>query len=99
MYELKCKREGCNFNKNCRCSAKKITIKKSAICESYTPSESYNKEEKSKISQKAVRTNTLVNCHATGCLFNTDGICTANGITVATNTPSNMPECFTIKAK
>lgn len=97
MYDLKCKREGCEFNKNCRCSAKHITISSAAECTSYSPSENYHKQEKSKIPQKAVRVNTIADCNANGCLFNQGGVCIANGITVAT--VDSKPECLTIKPK
>ncbi len=99
MFDLKCKREGCTYNKNCRCSAKHITIEKVANCQSYTPSEDYKKTEKSTITQKALRTNTIVDCKVAGCLFNHGGSCIANGITVATKTNTNEPECLTIKQK
>ena len=98
MYDLKCKREGCLFNKNCRCSAKHITISSAAECKSYVASENYEKHEKSKIKQKAVRINTIADCNATGCIFNNCGVCRANGITVAT-LDKNLPECLTIKQK
>lgn len=97
MYDLKCKREGCEFNQNCRCSAKHITIASNAECTSYSPSENYNKTEKSKIKQRAVRVNTIADCKAAGCLFNHCGVCVANGISVAT--VDNKPECLTIKPK
>lgn len=99
MYDLKCKREGCEFNKNCVCSAKEITVNKTAECKSYTPSEDYHKTEKAKLKQRAVRTNTQVDCSATGCIFNNNYLCTANGITVATLNNKNCPECCTIKVK
>ena len=97
MYDLKCKREGCEFNQNCRCPAKHITIASNAECTSYSPSENYNKTEKSKIKQRAVRVNTVADCKAAGCLFNHDGVCVANGISVATI--GTKPECLTIKPK
>lgn len=98
MYDLKCKREGCEFNKNCCCSAKEITIGKNAECKSYKASEDYHKKEKSKLKQKALRNNTYVNCNASGCIFNSDLTCIANGISVATLV-NNCPECCTIKIK
>lgn len=98
MFDLKCKREGCSFNKNCCCSAKEISVSKTAECKSYTPSEDYHKQEHSKLKQKAIRANTTVDCYATGCIFNSDCKCIANGITVATLT-HNCPECCTIKVK
>ena len=98
MYELKCKREGCTFNRNCCCTAGHITVGKAADCTSYTPSEDYDKKEKSKLKQKALRQNTMVDCKATGCIFNSDCKCIANGITVET-LDANKPECCTIKLK
>ena len=98
MYDLKCKRQGCKFNKNCLCQAKEITIGKNAQCTSYEASQDYHKKENSKIIQKAMRNNTNVSCKASGCIFNSDLICTANGITVCT-IANNKPECCTIKIK
>ena len=98
MFDLKCKREGCKYNKNCFCSAKKITIGKSAECKSYEASEDAHKQEKSKIKQRAVRNNTFVDCSASGCIFNADLTCIANGITVAT-LKNQCPQCCTIKVK
>lgn len=98
MYDLKCKREGCKFNKNCVCTAKEISVTKNAECKSYSPSEDYHKKEKSTLKQKAIRAHTKVNCKAVGCIFNCDLNCIANGITVATLT-NNKPECCTIKVK
>ncbi len=97
MFDLKCKREGCVFNKNCCCGAKEISIGKNAECKSYEPSEDYHKQEKSKLKQQALRNSTIVNCQACGCIFNSDLKCIANGISVATN--CNCPECQTIKVK
>ena len=98
MYDLKCKREGCEFNKNCLCQAKKISISKNGECKSYSASEDFHKKEKSKIIQKALRNNTNVECGCCGCIFNSDLTCIANGITVATLS-NNCPECCTIKIK
>ncbi len=98
MYDLKCRREGCQFNQNCCCTAKKITVGKTANCQSYVPSEDYHKKEKSKLKQRALRCTTMVDCKATGCIFNTAGKCIANGITVET-LDNNEPECCTIKLK
>lgn len=99
MYDLKCKREGCTYNKNCCCTAKEITIDKVAECKSYDPSPDYHKKEKSKLSQRAVKSNTCVNCKAVACVFNNECKCIANGITVATIYNNNCPECCTIKEK
>jgi hypothetical protein len=68
-----------------------------AECKSYTPSEDASKQEKSKLSQKAMRTNTIVDCAVRGCIFNSEGACIANGITVATL--STAPECCTTKPR
>ncbi|MBQ8468567.1 MAG: DUF1540 domain-containing protein [Clostridia bacterium] len=99
MYDLRCKREGCDFNKNCLCTAKHITIGRQAECTSYSPSENYLKTEKSTIKQKAVRTKTIADCKVSGCLFNQEGVCKANGITIATLDQKNEPECLTVKPK
>ena len=39
MYDLKCKRKGCKYNKNCNCTAKNVEVKKDTSCKTYDPTE------------------------------------------------------------
>ena len=39
MFDLKCKKTDCEFNKNWNCSAKTVDIKKSTECKTYKKSD------------------------------------------------------------
>ena len=82
MYDLKCKRQGCTYNKNCNCTAKQIEVTKNTECKTYQPSETMKHQEE-KIGQPPIRKDIKVGCHAE-CLFNKEEKCIANGITVQT---------------
>lgn len=97
MYDLKCKRQNCEYNKNCNCTAKKIEVKKDTSCETYEPTEKKNIEEE-KINQPPLRKDIKVDCDAK-CLFNEDGICQANGITVQPNLNNATPNCVSFQPK
>lgn len=96
MFDLKCKRKGCEFNKNCNCTAKTVEVKQDTSCKTYKPSiKNLNQEEK--IGQPPIRKNIKVDCKAE-CIFNQNNHCAANGITVQTcNNVSgeNQPNCCT----
>ena len=81
MVDLKCFKENCRFNKSCNCYAKGIDVDEITICTTFQHSNNPHKHEEDRIPQALVRHNTAVRCFAP-CLFNNDGICTANGITV-----------------
>jgi len=89
MVDLKCKREDCNFNKNCNCMAEGIDVITTTACSTYTPSPDKNKHESDRIPQALIRHNTNVRCTAP-CLFESNTECIANGITVL-NEPEKYP--------
>ena len=93
MYDLKCKRQGCEYNKNCNCTSKKIEVSNTTTCETYKQSNKPTKQDE-KIGQPPVRKDIKVGCHA-DCLFNADGNCKANGITVQTCENKSGPTCCT----
>lgn len=95
MFDLKCKRDGCKYNKDCNCTAKEIHVNKDTQCQTYEDC-GYDKKEKDEIKQKATRKNICVGCDAK-CLFNKENFCKANGISVMTN--DNHPECCTFLPK
>lgn len=98
MYDLKCKRQGCEYNKNCNCTAKNVEVKKDTSCKTYKPSNEHLNEEE-KIGQPPIRKNIKVDCQAK-CIFNEDGNCSANGITVqtcTTETEAKSPNCCTFQ--
>ena len=96
MYDLKCKRQGCTYNKNCNCTAKKVEVKKDKTCKTFEPSNNIEKQEE-KIGQPPIRKDIKVGCHA-DCIFNKENKCTANGITVQTcktTASDTSPTCCT----
>ena len=98
MYDLKCKRKGCTYNKNCNCTAKSVEVKDNTGCKTYEPSENIDRNQVSKITQPPIRKNIKVACSAE-CLFNNDNICIANGITVQTCDNVSEPNCCTYQPK
>ena len=101
MYDLKCKRLDCDYNKNWNCTVKHLEIKNDTSCETYQKSEKTQKQENEKvekIEQPAIRKNIEVGCHAE-CLFYNNTHCSANGITVQTCDNTYCPNCATFMPK
>ena len=97
MVDLKCKCGKCEYNNNCNCYAKHIVIDRSTKCQTFSPSSDDSKAEFSdEIPQPLIRTSIEVLCNAT-CLFNKQGKCLANGITVLNENSS--VECSTFLEK
>lgn len=98
MFDIKCKRKNCTYNKNCNCTAKDIEITKDTDCKTYFPSNEAEVGEVEKISQPPIRKNIEVACKA-DCLFNHEKECIANGITIQTCENKNCPNCCTFEPK
>lgn len=98
MFDIKCKRQGCVYNKNCNCTAKDIEVTKETECKTYEPSNEAEVGEVEKVGQPPIRKDTQVACKAT-CLFNKDQECTANGITIQTCDNVACPNCCTFEPK
>ena len=101
MFDLKCKRKGCTYNKNCNCTAKNISVKEDTGCDTYFPSnekEIGEVENTEKVTQPPIRKDIEVSCSA-DCLFNHEHICSANGITVQTCDNVACPNCCTYQPK
>ena len=98
MYDLKCKRKGCTYNKNSNCTAKVVEVKKDTGCNTYEPSEKPVKNDIERIGQPPIRKDIEVDCHA-DCLFNHNDVCSANGITVQTCDNVSCPNCCTYQPK
>lgn len=96
MFDIKCKRQGCVYNKNCNCTSKDIEVNKKTECKTYEPSKNTDIHEVEKISQPAIRKDIAVACKA-DCLFNKESQCIANGITVQTCENTSCPNCCTFK--
>lgn len=95
MFDLKCKRQSCKYNKNCNCTAHRIEVDKQTACTTYKDC-GVKKTEKDEIKQSPTRKNITVKCNA-NCLFNESCDCKANGISVLTN--DKQPECSTFMPK
>ena len=98
MYDLKCKRKGCSFNKNCNCTANVVEVKKDTSCKTFTPSDNIHINKDEKVGQPAIRKDIEVDCTA-DCIFNHNSICNANGITVQTCDDITHPNCCTYQPK
>ena len=98
MFDLKCKRKGCAFNKNCNCTAKEVEVTKNTSCKTFEPSKEKNENQIEKIGQPPIRKDIDVFCKA-DCLFNHNSTCTANGITVITTDNVTCPNCCTYQPK
>lgn len=94
MFDIKCKRTNCEYNKDCNCDAKSLEVTKSAECKTFKPCTTGEISHESKIGQPAFRKNIVVSCKA-NCLFNEKQLCIANGITVQTCTNEDCPNCCT----
>lgn len=98
MYDLKCKRKGCVHNKNCNCTANIVEVKSDTGCKTFAPSNEAEIGEVEKVGQPAIRKDIEVACHA-DCIFNSNSVCTANGITVQTCDNITEPNCCTYQPK
>lgn len=98
MIDLKCKLTNCQFNKNCNCTAKEISVDKSAQCKSFSPTKS-KQDQPDELSMPLFHSNTCVNCKA-NCLFAKNKQCIANGITVCDETGQKQAaDCSTYMPK
>lgn len=83
MKDLKCGMKNCHYNKGYCCCAKQIDVGDNTDCLTYEPDE--NKASLFEAGQDFVKADysvdTKVLCGAK-CIFNRDGGCIANGITV-----------------
>lgn len=98
MFDIKCKRMQCEFNKDCNCIAHDLEVTKNTECKTFKPRTDGEISTESKIGQPAIRKNIIVSCKA-DCLFNENQLCLANGITVQTCDNENCPNCCTFKKK
>lgn len=96
MKDLKCGLRGCKFNKGYSCVSKEIDVSNCADCKSYTPDENKRRmqfEAANDFAPVNHSVDTKVLCSA-GCIFNKDGRCISNGITVMSREP-NDASCLT----
>lgn len=99
--DIRCRKTLCKFNEHYTCKAKGILVKKSCECEQYEKNPSKTVLDKTKkiftddppkyAPQRDSKT-IDIGCKA-HCLFNQDGKCVANGITL--NDIKEKPLCVT----
>ena len=103
--DIKCKKSECKFNKSCSCCASFVKVGKEVNCETYEYSEqnaenlkqqtSENMFEIAEINARVPNKSVKIACDAK-CLFNCNGVCRANGITVLeANNFKSTPCCVT----
>lgn len=98
MFDIKCKRVGCLYNKNQNCTAKEVKVTKDTSCKTYNPSDENEVGAVEKVDQPPIRKDIAVECNA-DCLFNHENKCDANGITVQTCDNVTCPNCCTYLPK
>ena len=90
--DLKCKKMNCKFNNCYACMSKGINISANCECGTFEKSENLTEQQRQDISRDMFETapdihpfrhsrNISIEC-AADCLFNKDGLCKANGISV-----------------
>ena len=101
--DIRCRKTSCVYNDRYTCKAKGIEITKGAICKKYEKGEGFvvdkTKNMFSRTPEYAPQRNSKtisISCQA-HCLFNKNGACQANGITL--NDLKNKPLCVTFLRK
>lgn len=90
--DIKCRKTTCMFNKGQTCCSSKVDITKETECKTYEKEEIDDKDDLD-FSKKMFEVapdyansrhikNLILDCNANNCLFNKEGKCMANGITV-----------------
>ncbi|MCI5497391.1 MAG: hypothetical protein MR412_02265 [Firmicutes bacterium] len=101
--DLKCKKLNCKYNNECACMSKGITIKRSCECGTFELNKDRKKEQHQDISKNMFEVapdihpfrhnkDVKIECRAE-CLFNHDGCCSSNGISVMNGKDSGV--CIT----
>lgn len=102
--DIRCRKTGCKFNDKYTCRAKEILIKRDLMCEKYEKSDKppvdktkwLFSDKPPKYSPQRDSATIQIDCNA-HCLFNHDGKCVANGITL--NDIKEKPLCVTFLRK
>ena len=90
--DIKCKKCECKYNKGCCCTAKEIKVGSGIDCETYEYSEEKAKDLKQQTAKNMFEVSSTLSPHEANkdakiycdanCLFNENGLCSSNGITV-----------------
>lgn len=90
--DLKCKKLDCKYNDKFACVAKEIDVNKNNVCDKYEKATKLDEGQKQNVPKNMLKKppklhpfrhskNVQIKCSAE-CLFNKEGLCLANGITV-----------------
>ena len=98
--DLKCRKLSCKYNNYHTCMAKNLSITTDIKCDSYEHDENKQVRDTSrcmfdeapKYAPHREKKNMRVAC-AAKCLFNEQGVCVANGLTI--NSLNDCPYCLT----
>lgn len=104
--DIKCKKCECKHNKCCCCTANKIKVGNMVDCETYEYSEAKAQDLKQQTAKNMFEISQPLNPHVSNkeakiycdakCLFNKEGMCQANGITVLESSFNKQtPVCAT----
>ena len=90
--DISCKKTNCIYNKSLHCSANAITVGSDLDCKTFLRNDKLLTKVTDQQSKTMFETATLepyieneaiaIDCKATKCLFNREGTCTANGISI-----------------
>ena len=98
MKDIKCGLTNCKFNRGYCCCSREIFVSGNTDCKTFSPDASKEKTEFATDFVKAdYSVDTAVSCSA-DCLFNKDGKCVSNGITV-TSDGASVASCLTFVRK
>lgn len=98
--DLKCRKTTCKFNNNYTCNAKSINVTSRLACDTFSFDETKEVRDTSRCMFEEAPTyaphrekrRQTVDCSAK-CLFNENGTCVANGLTI--NAINECPLCMT----
>lgn len=101
--DIRCRKTKCEFNDRYTCKAKEIDVNKCAICDSYIKTQKAEIDTTKHLFEKTPEyapqrdsKTATIKCKAK-CLFNHDGNCVSNGITV--NAIKERPFCVSFLEK
>ncbi|MBQ0017240.1 MAG: DUF1540 domain-containing protein [Clostridiales bacterium] len=88
--DLRCNKLSCKYNNKTTCKAKEIHVSEKTVCKTFERDKDKKQEKPSKVMFEQApefapfrqKQNTDIKCNAKKCLFNKDGLCHANGITI-----------------
>ncbi len=98
--DIRCRKTNCRYNDRLTCRAKEINISEKTICKDYSYTDSsidiskkiFESDEPPKVSPYRHNKKITLNCSAK-CLFNENGKCIANGITLCDS--NKTAKCIT----